>query len=358
MKHKGHGMGFSWFIFFSLLYVALLAAISVLNRFGADRFWFGALNLYLPQAMWLLPGIVLTVVALFVARRWIWLPLLCLLWVIGPVMGLCLPLHPYTLAPGDLLLRVMTCNTKYGKYPSNALISDIDRYSPDLLLFQDAEEVRKSELGKILRSWHVRYHGQYVVASKLPLSEFEVFRIEVPGEKEDFLRVRLMVGGKPVSVYNVHLQTPRAGLNAFRKVKRRPWYFPKAVERFEGNVEVRLAQARALTERLEREKGAVILAGDLNSPDASLTCLMLRDAGLHDAFAEGGRGYGYSYGHKLLQHRLPWIRVSWMRIDHIMMSDDLRTLSCWTGNGESSEHRPVLADLVLRGDEGAERRGR
>jgi endonuclease/exonuclease/phosphatase family metal-dependent hydrolase len=75
---------------------------------------------------------------------------------------------------------------------------------------------------------------------------------------------------------------------------------------------------------------------------------MLRDANLHDAFAEGGRGYGYTYGHFLLRNRIPWLPgASWMRIDHIMLSRRFRTLRCWTGTGKASDHRPVFADLLV-----------
>jgi endonuclease/exonuclease/phosphatase family metal-dependent hydrolase len=48
-----------------------------------------------------------------------------------------------------------------------------------------------------------------------------------------------------------------------------------------------------------------------------------------------------------LKHRMPTFNVSWMRIDHIMMSSHFQSRDCWTGTGEASDHRPVIADLVL-----------
>ena len=75
----------------------------------------------------------------------------------------------------------------------------------------------------------------------------------------------------------------------------------------------RVNQAQVLRKILAGEKGPVLVAGDLNSPDASLLGAGLREAGFHDAFAEAGKGYGYSYGHQLLKHRLP-LNLSWMRI--------------------------------------------
>jgi len=122
---------------------------------------------------------------------------------------------------------------------------------------------------------------------------------------------------------------------------------PKAIQQLENNVEARLTQVRTLREYVRQEQGPVIIVGDLNSPDASLVCKTLRAVDLHDAFAEGGKGYGYTYGHFLLQHRVPALNVSWMRIDHIMLSSQFQSRHCWTGTGKASDHRPVIADLVL-----------
>ena len=132
-----------------------------------------------------------------------------------------------------------------------------------------------------------------------------------------------------------------------RVVRKNPEFLPKAIQKLEDNVRARVIQARTLREYLRQESGPVIVAGDLNSPDASQVCAILREAGLHDAFAEGGKGYGYTYGHFLLQNRFPGHEISWMRIDHIMMSPQLHSQKSWTGTGEASDHRPVTADLVL-----------
>jgi endonuclease/exonuclease/phosphatase (EEP) superfamily protein YafD len=123
---------------------------------------------------------------------------------------------------------------------------------------------------------------------------------------------------------------------------------PRAIERLEDNVEARFSQVREIKELIQQEQGPVIVAGDLNSPEASLVSRTLREAKLHDAFAEAGKGYGYTYGHFLLRNRLPLLNSSWMRIDHIMMSPHLEAQRCWAGPADASEHRPVIADLVLK----------
>lgn len=341
-----------WLFCLTGLYAAVLAAITVVNRFGADNWWFGALNLFLPQAIWAVPGVVLTLLFLRAKRTWVWVPLLCLVWVVGPVMGLCWPLHSPPASADHPPMRIMTWNVKYRKHENSAhvaLIGDIERHRPDVVLLQEAQGSQNGILDEYFRTWHVRSFGQFIIASRLPLSESEVCQLSSPGKETSFLRCKLYSGATVITLYNVHFQSPREGLNAFRSVKKRPWYLPEAIQRFEYNVSVRLSQARSLLEFLRQEQGPVIVAGDLNSPDASLACWGLRGVGLHDAFAEGGKGYGYTYGHNLLQHRLPWFRIPWMRIDHVMLSPHLQTLRSWTGTMAASEHRPVIADVVVKG---------
>ena len=351
MKSRPHRDASAWLFRLSCVYATVLAALVVLTLVGADRWWFGAMNLYLPQVMWVVPGALLLGFSLKFCRHWIWAPLLCVAVVLGPIMGFRWPLHSPQSPAGSLSLRVMTWNVKDGRHDKraeSAIIHDIDRNTPDVVLFQDAANVLAGPLGDYFRKWHVRSSGQYIVASRFPLSEAEERWISFPGQKQNCLRCQLQIGTASITLYNVHFKSPREGLNAFRTLKERPWYLPEAVQQLEDNVQARLIQACAIGAYLRQEQGPVIVAGDLNSSDASLVCSKLRESGLHDAFAEGGRGYGYTYGHYLLQNRLPWLTASWMRIDHVMMSAQLQTRSAWTGTWKASDHRPVIADLVVK----------
>lgn len=337
-----------WLYTLTGIYGLFLLALTVLNRSSADRFWLGALNLYLPQAVWAVPGLLLCFFTFKVDRCWCWIPLLGVCWVLGPVMGYCWP-APVAPTPDGRTLRVMTWNIKYGTYGTKTIIDEIARSRPDLVLFQDAVGSLEGAIGNYFQGWQVRSFGQYVIASRYPLSQAEVYELpSLGGHAENFLRCRMRIGPSLVSLYCIHLKTPRRSLNAFRVARREPWSLPRAVESFDHNVRTRIYQASSLLEYLGRDPGPVIVAGDLNAPDASLACATLRGAGLHDAFAEGGKGYGFTYGHLLFKHRLPWLRVSWMRIDHIMVSNGFTTTRCWAGTGEGSDHRPVIADLVLK----------
>lgn len=338
-----------WLIAAGSLYAAFLIGLILLKWLGADRFWLGALNLYLPQIMWAVPGILLALLFFKFERALLWLPLASLILVFGPVMDLRLSLpggHP---APGTPALRVMTWNVKYGYHDLGPLFEELERRRPDLVLFQDAVGAKSGPVGEYFRNWQLRSAGQYLVASRYPLSEAGLHELPSSSQKkEGFLRCVLDLGGTRVSVYNVHLKTPRRSLNALRSARKKPWFLPEAIDYWHDNVTLRLVQATALLEYLAAERGPVILAGDLNAPDASLALATLRDAGLRDAFAARGRGYGFTYGHFLLKHRLPWLKFSWMRIDHVMVNGDFDVVDCRTGSGKASDHRPVTADLVLK----------
>lgn len=343
----------AWLSLLTGLYLLLLLSLWGLNRIGPEKFWFGAFNLYLPQIMWAIPGILLAVVICRVDRSWAWLPVLCVLFVLGPVMDFHWPFREPEPTPGRMPLRIMTWNTKYSPAVATELQREISRCNPDILLFQDAPGALKGPLGTYLsHRWNVLSRGQYVIASRYPLSGAEVIELPFSSRRKDqFVRCRMLIGSQVISLYNVHFRTPRRSLNAFRTAKRRSGSLPEAIESLEDNVKIRINQAAVVQGYLNRETGPVILAGDLNAPDASLACKALRDAGLRDAFAAAGRGYGFTYGHRLLENRLPWLRFSWMRIDHIMLTSQFQVRRCVVGTGVASDHRPVIADLNLKNAE-------
>src|SRR5579862_2259439 len=95
LKAFGEGLGrlrknrrMIWLLFaLTSLYCVCLAAISIANGIGPERWWLATLNLYLPQWCWILPGLALAAAMLCVAPRWCWAPIGCVLWVGGPLMG-------------------------------------------------------------------------------------------------------------------------------------------------------------------------------------------------------------------------------------------------------------------------------
>ncbi len=321
----------------TLLYIFLLAGISFCNWLGPERWWASGLNMYLPQWPWALPGICLAAAALRYCWKWAWLPVFSLFWVAGPIMGFCWGAGEASGAPpGSVKLRVMSYNVKWCRRSVNDIAAEIVRNDPDLLMVQDAGDSLRGVIGEVLKGWHTREFRQYVVASKYPFDNLTVGYIPYQNETHTYVRTGLHVKGVEVTLVDVHLVTPRSGLEAMKSEGE------DGIWNLERNIKSRLIQTDKLVKDLADIDGPLILAGDLNAPVQSMVCKKLADAGLRDAFSTAGTGYGYTYGHLIRR-----LRHSYIRIDHIMVNDGLKVQKCWAGAPEGADHRPVIADLVL-----------
>lgn len=321
----------------NLIYLAALFALALTNAAGPEGWGLGSLNLYLPQWLWALPAMILVPLTWRLARRWAWVPAAALLWVLGPGMGLCWhwgwPASPDGPSAGPNRLRVMTYNVKWSGRDGGAIVRDIALFRPDLIQMQDAGGVMAGAIGGALAGWNVRTDGQYLVASRLPLAGLEARDISFPGSTPHHcVRYLLRLGGADVTVYDVHLLSPRMGLMSVRQHQ---------TAGMEGNAEQRLFEAGRLADYVTAEPGPTLVTGDLNAPVQSLVCRRLFGAGLRDAFSEAGFGYGYTYG--------AYTRVGhpYVRIDHILAGRRWRVQDCWVGNAAGSDHCPVIADLTL-----------
>src|SRR5262249_38736841 len=155
--------------------------------------------------------------------------------------------------------------------------------------------------------------GQYIVASRLPLSKLQSKDLSYPGGHHDCVRATLTVQGVPITLYDVHLLSPREGLVAVKY---------RQIDGMEGHVSDRLARSDRLAGYLRQEHGPLIVTGDLNTPVQALTCRKLFDVGLRDAFSAAGSGYGYTYGQYTRIHR-PFVRI-----DHILTNAPWQVRDC------------------------------
>lgn len=106
----------------------------------------------------------------------------------------------------------------------------------------------------------------------------------------------------------------------------------------EAVVEAQGAQSVALLQRVGRFEDPTIVAGDFNSTgDASLHVALRRT--LVDAWQQGGRGWGATVA---MSGWLP------LRIDYVYVTDTFAVRSAEVAPARCSDHRAVVADLVLR----------
>ena len=312
--------------------------------------WWLELLQYMPWPVVLLPALAAFVLAFLLRPVWRLAAALGLGLVLTVVMGLALNRGD----AGAGRVRFMTYNIKsyLAKQQPGAfdlLAQEVARHDPDILVMQDAGELaalrhRQPELAATVFAGRSVYaHSQYVVASRYPLRDCHAGDLSFRDSVYDYVRCTVTAQGVDIDVVTAHFVSPRQGLAATRRDP------AEGIDDWEQNFNDRLAQSRRLAADLGHRADptrALIVAGDLNAPETSPVIRTLLTQGLRDAFSAGGRGYGYTHGHSLKMRSA--LFSSFLRIDHILVSPGIGVADCFAGGAQASEHRPVVADLLLQ----------
>ncbi len=324
--------------------LAALLLLTLAQRAIPVSPWWLELTRYLPYPIWLAPALAALGASWALGRRWVLASLATLALVASFTMGLVWNRAETGANP----FRVMTYNIKGAKAAQRAgglaaLGQEIARHDPDIVLVQDAQgmsggaPVARQAEAAVFGGLERHRVGQYVIASRVPLRDCASGRLPVRGDDVGYLRCVVTLHGVDLTLVTVHFESPRSGLNAARREG------VDGIGEWRRNYEDRLEQARVLARTFAGGPRPLVIAGDLNAPQASPVVRTLLATGLRDAFASAGRGYGYSYGQALRLGR------SFLRIDHILVSDEIGVAACEVGDGAASDHRPVVADLWFRG---------
>jgi endonuclease/exonuclease/phosphatase (EEP) superfamily protein YafD len=224
-------------------------------------------------------------------------------------------------------LRVVTSNIRFPSRDSTPIGEELAALDADILLLQELSpehlamikatgafdpfpfeyvDARPGSFGGGIWSRHRIVDGDTWEAGGLPM-----------------VRATLDVEGTPVTVLCVHCKAPM----------RRRW------------IPVWKAQLAALAEAARAAgPGPVIVAGDFNSTFGHEPFRrMLADSGLRDSHVEVGRGLAPTWP------RGGRVMPPLFRIDHVLIGGPLAAVDVREGHGIGSDHRPVIADLVLRG---------
>ena len=326
--------------------VAAVVLLGVAQHAGGVDPWWLELSRYVPVPVLLVPAVLALLLSVRLGRAWVAASAAALLLVATLASGF----EWHRPDRGSAPLRLMTYNIKAYRAAERAggfaqIARAIAAHAPDILVLQDARMLPGIRSGlpvalapPLFGLAHVAAYGQYVIASRYPLSRCGVGRLGRAGSDPVYLHCVASVDGVELNVVTAHFESPRDGLNAARHEGF------DGVDEWRRNYRDRLAQARALADDLPLRGRPLVVAGDLNAPVSSPVLRTLLATGLRDAYSSVGRGFGYSYGHDLRPG------FSFLRIDHVLVSDDLGLRDCHVGGSAASEHRPVIADLLLRRD--------
>jgi endonuclease/exonuclease/phosphatase (EEP) superfamily protein YafD len=240
-------------------------------------------------------------------------------------------------------VRVLTFSVKsyLVDQPSGfaAIAWEVALHDPDVVVMQDAEELtsereQKPGIAAGLYAGRQAYaHGEYIVASRLPMRDCRPGDLSFPGHRREYVRCTISAHGREVDLYTAHFMTPRRGfVGAWREPRR-------ALDEWADNVVARMVQSRKVASAVAATGRPVIVAGDLNATPTSRAMRTLALAGLRDAFDVAGRGYGHTYGHSMGPG------LSFLRIDHVLVTRELGVARAFVGHSQASAHRPVIADL-------------
>jgi vancomycin resistance protein VanJ len=311
-------------------YAAIVLGLWGATSWSAGDLWLPHLFLYGPRWMASLPVLLLAPLVAWLRLRWSVLPLGVAMISFVEIWGFNVPWG--NLAPDDDVsgpsLRVLTCNVQHGDLRVHDLADLIQQAQPDVVFLQECSLTDPHDvLGQ--GDWRVRSAGEFCVASRYPIQDFEELHRPDKTHRITAVRTRLSWSQKTIPIASVHLMTPRRGLEAMMGTR------SGGVGSFKEIAAVQRFESELLRRWFEQSSASTLLAGDFN-----LTVehpLYRRDwSGYTDAFSRTSWGLGHTM----------FTRKIGLRIDHILCGRGWRPKSCWVGPDVGSAHRPVIADLI------------
>src|SRR5262249_46931367 len=158
--------------------------------------WPATLLMFLPRWVWGVPLVFLALAALWLRPRALLIVLAGAGVVAWPLMGLSIPWSRLAAGgPETFRCRVLTCNVHRSPSGVQAAIREA---GPDIVALQDYPgHLGPQDFGE--GGWHVRTHGQFLLASRYPVRDFTA--LEPPAPPDTVVRARLETPAGVVCFY-------------------------------------------------------------------------------------------------------------------------------------------------------------
>jgi len=317
------------------VYASLVTLWFLAWLFWPDQWW--PMVMANKFALYLLaPTVIIWPLALML-RRWRWigiasLPVLFFLFFFWPFF------YPnLTLSTQQPSLRVMTYNILNQNHDVDAIVSNIERYSADVVMIQELIDEVKPVLVKRLSAQYPEYKvaqpiygGTVALFSKTPLSRVREidFGIDRPA-----IVAHTLIDDQQVVVVSGHLNP------SFYAYNNRPWReVPGAIEQY---IIDQNSQAEQLIEHLRPEQDlAIVFACDCNSQETASTNPILAEF-----FTDAAKAMGWVWKRAPLpgtshERKLGHIDYIWHR--------GLQPLGMYrVEDAGGSDHQPLVADFAL-----------
>jgi endonuclease/exonuclease/phosphatase (EEP) superfamily protein YafD len=311
---------------------AVLLTVIFLWGLG-DRWWPGTLLLYGPRWPVLLPAPVLLVAALLVRPRLALAVGAGILICLGPILGFRTGWRGWLAAGAEAPVRVVTFNMRGASNPrASGTAAALVNLEPDLALIQECAP-QVDVMASVPAGWTLHRTGSLCLISRWPVDSIEALEVlETRRDGMSGLAVHSLVrvAGHPLSLVNVHLETPRRGIEGFR--------WGGEVRSLALNIALRDAGSQRTANWIARTVPDAIIAGDFNLPVESVI-FRRHWSRCRNAFSTVGRGFGYTR-----------VLPKWsVRIDHILAcGSPWRVIRARVGPELGSDHLPLIVDLGRR----------
>jgi endonuclease/exonuclease/phosphatase (EEP) superfamily protein YafD len=219
-------------------------------------------------------------------------------------------------------VRIVTANLRYDNDRPRELAAELERLRADVLVLQEVTPQwwrllqgtglvgRFDDVTRVLRD----DAGGTAVLARYGMSAKRTFTVE----GWPVLQVDLLVPRR-VRLLAVHPVPPSHYFDRHRRMTRRTTSLARA----------------ALRDGLP-----TVVAGDFNATQYNGWLGQLRNLGLQSAHEARGRPLATTWPNGMQP-------VPPLRLDHVFMTDELLPVTVGEGDGDGSDHRPVVVDAVL-----------
>jgi len=299
--------------------VCLALGGSILGFFGDQHFFLDLFsNFRLSYAAALAAGLILAIIS---KSRW-----LARAWAIGFIVN-ALPIVPFFISSGfepssdSTALRIMFVNVLRKNPDKQSVLEAIAKNDPDVVVAVEIDSVWGEALSTGLHSkWPYEKISErsdnfgIAIFSRHPLNQITVF--ESPGNYVPSIRAEIQISAKKTVIYGTHP-------------------FPPMSQFTHDGWQLHMVD---LASRIEKETSPVILVGDFNStPWSANYRWFMKRTGLVDS----QKGFGPQSSWPT---ELPYLGIP---IDHVVTSQGIFTRNRQIGRHNGSDHRPVIADLMI-----------
>ncbi|MEZ4672434.1 MAG: endonuclease/exonuclease/phosphatase family protein [Anaerolineae bacterium] len=318
------------FIALANLYSVSIVLILMLRALVGEQ-W-SLINLFNSFGHWLImPALLLLPVVVVLRRGWLALllamPVVVFLWNYGIQF---IPRSAVAMRDMPVFI-VLTHNVYADTNDYAARLALIKQADADVVAFQELTNEASDYLANGLKTDYpyqamhpqIGYAGQGIL-SKLPITSDDYWQLS-----RGHQRAVLQVGGKPITIYNIHPAPPGLSLTG-------------------SDSSLRGAEIDELLVRFQGESAPLLIIGDLNLTDLTDDYARLT-ASYHDVYREVGWGMGFTYPNfSATRARVNFVPAL-ARIDYIFHDNNFVPLEARVlPDSGGSDHFPLYAVLALK----------